>query len=209
MNRIKETKIRWIEWAVLIGFMASLLFTNVLGFSSECKSVSQSVLRLHIIANSNSDEDQKLKLDVRDAILRETGNMFESEGDLAQAKLDVQTHLPEIEKIAQDEVTRQGYSYPVKAQMTNMFFNTRTYNNITLPAGRYDALRITIGEAGGHNWWCVLYPPLCVPAAEPDQEVKEALDEEQVDLVEKNPKYDVRFAIVEFFEKWKEKCGWQ
>lgn len=208
MNHSETKKLKLAELAILAGFLLSLLLTNFLGFSSECKSISQSVLRLHILANSDSEEDQQLKLKVRDRILSETGSLFESEGDLEAAEQDVKEHLEEIQAIAQDEVIKEGYTYNVHAELTNMFFHTRTYETVTLPAGRYDALRITIGKAEGHNWWCVLYPPLCVPAAEPEKEVNETLDEEQAKLVEQSPKYDVRFAIVDFWETIKDKLGW-
>ena len=85
-----------------------------------------------------------------------------------------------------------------------MFFNTREYDGVTLPAGRYDAMRITIGEAKGQNWWCVLYPPMCIPAAQPTQELNDVLNESEMEIVTSEPKYEIRFACVELFERLKE-----
>ena len=159
------------------------------------------MLRLHILANSDSDEDQALKLKVRDAILEEYD--FGMVDNLAEAEQYASDHLDDITQTAQQVVYQEGYDYPVHAELVNMFFDTREYDDFTMPAGRYDALRITIGDAQGHNWWCVLYPPLCVPAAEPEQELEETLTEEQCDLIEDSPKYDVRFAVIDLWENMK------
>lgn len=193
-----------LEWAILIGFVCAVILGSVQTFANECKQISQSVLRLHILANSDSEEDQQLKLRVRDCILQETGSLFEVDGNLEQVEESAREHLDEIQEIAQEEVYNAGYSYPVRAELVNMPFDTRTYGEITLPAGEYDAVRITIGNAEGHNWWCVLYPPLCIPAAEPQKQVEQVLDENQTKVVESNPKYEVRFAIVEWWEQLKQ-----
>ena len=98
----------------------------------------------------------------------------------------------------------RGYHYDVNAELCNIFFNTREYDGVTLPAGRYDAMRITIGEAKGQNWWCVLYPPMCIPAAQPTQELNDVLNESEMEIVTSEPKYEIRFACVELFERLKE-----
>ena len=124
---------------------------SFVGFEADCREISQSVFRLHILANSDSQEDQDLKLKVRDRILQDTQGLFESTGDLQQTEEQVAQHLPEIREIALDEIHKQGYSYDVQIYMVNMWFETRTYDTITLPAGNYDALRIVIGNGEGHN----------------------------------------------------------
>ena len=130
--------------------------------------------------------------------------MFESTGDLQQTEEQVAQHLPEIREIALDEIHKQGYSYDVQIYMVNMWFETRTYDTITLPAGNYDALRIVIGSGEGHNWWCVLYPPLCVPAAEPQETMDDVLNQQELEVVNSDPKYEVRFAVLEWWEKLKQ-----
>lgn len=195
-------RMKKIEIAALLGIVAAVVISSFGSFSAECKGIRESVLRLHILANSDSDADQALKLKVRDRILAETGETFNAPGK-SQAEEQVRAHLDQIEAIAAAEIQANGYDYPVKAEVTNMYFETRQYGDLTMPAGKYDAVRITIGEAKGHNWWCVLYPPMCVPAAMPKQEVEDVLTQKQSGIVESNPKYEVRFAVVEAFEKLK------
>lgn len=192
------------EKALLFGLILSILVGSFSAFASDCSAIRESVLRLHILANSDSDEDQALKLKVRDRILEETGDLFENASDLENAESSAANSLELVRSIAEDEVRKQGYDYPVRAELCNMFFETRQYDDITMPAGRYDAVRITIGEAKGHNWWCVLYPPMCIPAAQPKQELEDVLTEDGMEVVTSKPKYEVRFACVELFERIKE-----
>lgn len=192
------------EKAVLIGLVLSVLIGSFTAFAGECDSVRSHVLRLHILANSDSEQDQTLKLKVRDRILEEAGHLFEDAENLADAESNAQSSLELVRSIAEEEVREQGFDYPVSAELCNMFFDTRRYDGVTMPAGRYDAVRITIGEAKGHNWWCVLYPPMCLPAAQPRQELEEALSESEVELVTSEPKYEIRFACVELIERIKE-----
>ncbi len=192
--------------AMLIGVIAVAgfsFFRGMSAFAKECGDIRQSVLRLHILANSDSDEDQALKLMVRDRILELDSELFgktEQAGALDQAEESVREKLDEIEQAAEEEVRRRGYDYPVHAELVNMYFSTREYDDFVMPAGRYDALRITIGEGKGHNWWCVLYPPLCLPAAENQQGLEELLTEEQAKIVFGQEKYRFRFAAVELWE---------
>ncbi len=200
MKSITKKHIRFIEFSVIFGMLISILVCFS-GLATESEAISNQVLRLHILANSDSEEDQQLKLKVRDAILEEYN--FYQMSSLEEAERYVADNLEAITQTAQQVVFSEGYDYPVKAEIVNMFFDTRRYEDFTMPAGRYDALRITIGNAEGHNWWCVLYPPLCVPAAEPKQELEENLTEEQCEFVGDSPKYDVRFAFVEVWENLK------
>ena len=118
-----------------------------------------------------------------------------------QAEDYLAQHLDEIERVAQQKVYDLGYDYPVQAQMVRMWFPTKSYESVTLPAGEYDALRITIGSAQGKNWWCVLYPPLCIPAAQEDKQLDDVLNEEQLEIVQSNPKYEVRFQLLEWWDQ--------
>ena len=197
-----------IEWSVLIALVFTILFGSVTTFAAECSQIREDVLRLHILANSDSEEDQALKLKVRDRILLEMGDVFETPETLEDAETAASKHLDEIREIAQQEVYDNGYDYPVHAELINMYFTTREYETFTLPAGMYDAVRITIGDAEGKNWWCVLYPPLCLPAAQSEETLEQALGEEETDLVTRNPQYEVRFAVVEWFENLKQMFSW-
>ena len=197
-----------IEISVLIGLVMTILIGSITTFATDCSQIREDVLRLHILANSDTDEDQALKLKVRDRILSESSELFENPTTLEEAKSSVIDHIEKVRQTAQDEVYANGYDYQVNAEIVNMYFTTRQYETFTLPAGMYDAVRITIGEAKGHNWWCVLYPPLCLPAAQPEEEIEQALTEEEADLVTRNPQYEVSFAVVEWFEDLKNALNW-
>ena len=156
---------KW-EWALLLGMVGTVCCSALAGTAQSYGSLEQNVLRLHILANSDSIDDQALKLKVRDKVLAQTENLFQSQPEnAADAEQLVAEHLETLEQTAQQLVWDEGYSYAVKAQLVEMPFDDRTYGEWTMPAGDYEALRITIGEAAGQNWWCVMYPFLCVPNA--------------------------------------------
>ena len=174
------------------------IVVSLCGFEGECQEIRDSVLRLHILANSDSTEAQALKLKVRDAVVEQTAGLFDGVENEGQARDIAAKTLPEIEKTAQQCVYDAGYAYPVKAELVDMYFTTRSYDTVTLPAGTYDAVRITIGEAAGQNWWCVVFPPLCVSAATDAADMEDVLTEDQQDIVENKDRYEVRFKIVEW-----------
>lgn len=185
--------------ALCFGLIVSIVF-SALYFSAECKTISDSVLRLHILANSDSADDQALKLKVRDEILKKSGELLATASTKEEAEQLTAQQMQAIVDDAQAYVYSQGYDYPVTASLLNMPFNTRIYGDIAMPAGNYDALRITIGEGKGHNWWCVMFPPICLPAAEEKQELSDVLDDEQLQIVENEPQYEIKFKFVEIYE---------
>lgn len=185
--------------ALCFGLILSIVF-SALYFSAECKTISDSVLRLHILANSDSADDQALKLRVRDEILKKSGKLLASASNKEEAKRLTAQQMQAIVDGAQEFVYSQGYDYTVTASLLNMPFNTRIYDGVAMPAGNYDALRITIGEGAGHNWWCVMYPPICLPAAEEKQELSDVLDDGQLQIVENEPQYEIKFKFVEIYE---------
>lgn len=134
--------------SIIIGIIITFGWITV--SESAVSDISSGIVRLHILANSNSEEDQTLKLKVRDRLLKEA--------DLVSGK---EIDLEEIERICKDEITKNGYNYEVKACFGKFYFPTKTYENISLPAGDYHAVRVLIGKGEGENWWCVMYPPLC------------------------------------------------
>lgn len=192
---------RWIR-ALAVGLAASVLLT-VCHFEAVCGEIRGNVLRLHILANSDSDEDQALKLRVRDAVLAESRGVMDGAVDIASATRAAQSNMPRWQAAAERCVAQNGYSYPVQVEWCEMYFTTRVYENGTLPAGIYPALRITIGEGRGHNWWCVIYPALCLPAAGGGA-LSDTLDAEACDVVQNAPRYEIRFKVVEWLEGiWK------
>ncbi|MEE1171946.1 MAG: stage II sporulation protein R [Ruminococcus sp.] len=186
--------------ALAVAFALTTLY-SVIPFQSACSEIPDEVFRLHILANSDSDDDQRLKLCVRDKVLEAGKELFTQASSKTFAEETVAKNLDMIRNAALDTVRSLGYDYDVKAELKNMYFSTRHYEDYTLPSGMYDALRITIGSGKGHNWWCVMYPSLCVSSAqERDQKAMEAFDEGEYDIVRRE-KHEYKFKIVEIYEK--------
>ena len=186
--------------SLCIAFVLTVIYST-LPFEAECTEISKETFRLHILANSDSENDQALKIKVRDRVLEYTEDLFNDAKSKIDAEKVIAENIQDINNVAYAEILNNGYNYPVKTEITNMYFTTRYYNNYTLPSGMYDALRITIGNGKGHNWWCVMYPTICVsPVEERDEKAKEAFEEKQYDIVT-NTKLQYKFKIVEIFEK--------
>lgn len=173
-----------------------------------CSNIADSVFRLHVIANSDSQEDQNLKYIVRDDILNYVSNISKSCHSKSEIIDLVKTHINDIQKIAQNTVYSKGYSYPVNVKIGNFSFPTKTYGDISLPSGFYDALRIEIGNATGKNWWCVMFPPLCfidvTSGIVPDESkdlMKENLSDEEFSLIStRDKKTKFKFKIIEVLQ---------
>ena len=166
------------------------------------KDISGKVFRLHIIANSNSDADQALKLKVRDEILKYTKEFYADCESCEEAQSITAAHLKDIQTRAQQTVAFYGYEYDVHAYTAREYFNTRVYDGFALPAGYYESLKIVIGEGLGKNWWCVMYPAVCISGCTDDFD--DTLTKEETQLVTER-KYIVRFKIIEIVERIKEK----
>ena len=194
-------KLKKIEITLVLALVFCMLF-NIGSFCAKSEKLSGKVLRLHILANSDSEKDQDLKLKVRDAILKESGFIFENVKTINEAKRKATQNLYVIEKIANDTLKKEGSTYTAKARLEKTFFETRYYNDFTMPAGVYDALRIVIGEGNGHNWWCVMFPCLCISTSVSEESL-DTLTSEQKQLIFSNPNVEVRFKCVEIYEKIK------
>ncbi len=173
-------------------------------FIKTSERISNDVFRLHILANSDDQIDQQLKLKVRDAVLEKGKDIFEGCTSLEETIERCENNIDFFESTASKCIAENGYDYPVKAYVDKEFFNTREYETITLPGGVYNALKIEIGEAKGHNWWCVMFPAICLSAVSED-EINNVLDDEESALISKNKKYEIRFKIVEIYEDIKNK----
>ena len=202
-REILETKnrqgLKLIERALLAAVFLAILFSFT-GFAVRCEDVSQEVLRLHVLANSDSEEDQELKLQVRDRILQEGAGLLDGVKTLEEAEQVVTEALPRLTQAAQDEIFSRGYDYPVSLTLADVSFTTRQYEEITLPAGVYRALQVRIGSGEGHNWWCVMFPSLCLPAAEEPAKLEDVLTPEELEIVE-GGSYEVRFQVLEWVEE--------
>ncbi len=164
----------------------------------------EELIRLHVVANSDSDEDQKIKLQVRDAVTQSLQTALKNISDVKQAKAYLEENLPQIQELANATLRACGTNQEAVVTLCKEAFDTRIYDTFTLPAGIYQALRITIGEAEGKNWWCVVFPTLCIPATVEDftdtascAGFPEAL---QAALVGENG-YEVRFYLLDTLGK--------
>lgn len=175
----------------ICGGLALCLLLSIGGVYGQAKGVREEVLRLHILANSDSTADQTLKLQVRDAVTAAAADW--ATDSPTEARRTAQEQLPRIEAVARDTLRRAGCADEVTAELTPMYFTTRQYGNITLPAGTYDAVRITIGTGKGQNWWCVMYPPLCVGGA---------TDRDTLSPLTDGEPYILRFKVLEWIESF-------
>ena len=205
----QKKTLKTIELALLIGLAAALLIGAVSLRTQE--SLSEKVVRLHVLANSDSREDQALKLRVRDRVLARTTELLEKSSDRREAESRLRGRLLELEAIAAEEIAAAGYDYAVTAQLTNTHFPTQEYDGFALPAGNYLALRIVIGDGEGQNWWCVVFPPLCTAAAAdvPASALAAGFSEAEVGLItEEDRGYVLKFKAVEWWEalrsKWED-----
>ena len=192
---------RKLETAMCLGLILAIFLGSFSGFAKKLDDLRHDVLRLHILANSDSDYDQNLKLKVRDRLLEESGNLFQGCETRSQMKQRADEKKEDIRRIAKSVLEENGCQEDVTVQLVQMQFDTREYDQITMPAGCYDALRILIGKGEGHNWWCVMYPPLCLSVAEPEI----YFDTDTVEILENPQKYEVRFKCAELWDELKEK----
>lgn len=192
---------RKIAVSVALGVVLSLV-VSIGGFAVTCDNIRREVLRLHVIAASDSEADQQLKLKVRDGVLAAGSEIFDGSVNVSNAVRKLTPELEKIEHTAENIVKENGFDYDVKVTLSREFFATRTYENVTLPAGKYLAVRVVIDEGQGKNWWCVMFPTLCLPAAVVKTEIDDVLNEKEAKLVSRNPKFEPRFKIVEIIEKY-------
>lgn len=183
-----------------------MVLSYTVPFIEASESISDEVFRLHILANSNSEADQQLKLKVRDEILIAGEELFKGCNSVEEAIKVCSENLDFFQQAAQKCIAENGAVYTVKATVDKEYFNTREYEKITLPSGIYNALKIEIGEAKGKNWWCVMFPAICLPSVSED-EINEVLSEDEIKLINSNNKYEIRFKIVEIYEKIKSKTA--
>ena len=170
--------------------------------------LAEKVVRLHVLANSDSEEDQALKLQVRDAVLSRAEYLLEAASDRKEAEGILRGQLLEFESVARETIREAGYDYPVSVELMDTEFPTKRYTGFVLPAGEYLALRVLIGEAEGQNWWCVVYPPLCAAVSTdvPVTALAIGFSEEEISLItEENPRYELKFKTVELWETLRQK----
>lgn len=195
---------------ILLFLFATFFIITAYSYASNVsEGLADNIFRLHILANSDSEEDQALKLKVRDAILEYMKTLTEDISD-KQAVIELsKNHMENFKEIAEKVIQENGYDYSVTIEIGNFYFPTKYYGNISLPAGNYDALKIEIGEAKGQNWWCSLFPPLCFVSVTSgivdeagEEYLKENLSEEEFAIVSSSSsEVEFKFKIIEMINK--------
>lgn len=210
-NIICNRKFRYSFLLLILLFLYIFVcaFSYVNAVSSD---IANSVFRLHVIANSDEKEDQELKLKVRDNVLSYMNKICENVTTKEEAILIANEHIDEFKQIALNTIHENGYDYSVNIRIGNFSFPTKTYGDISLPSGFYDALRIEIGEAKGQNWWCVMFPPLCfvdvssgIVPDDSKETIKNDLSDEEFSLISDNEDSSVKFKfkLIEWFQNVK------
>ena len=199
--------LRDVPWRrVLALFVACLVCTALWAEATQVRLASQ-VIRLHVLANSDSEEDQALKLAVRDRVLETTSALLAGETEPQAAAVLLNQHLDDIAQTAAQEISAQGHDDRVEVRLEQTWFPTRQYQGISLPAGNYLALRVLIGAAEGHNWWCVIFPSLCVPATADgfaDAAAAGGFTDAEINLMTRaNGAYVVKFRALELLQALK------
>lgn len=197
-----QRRLKLVEVALLVG-LAAFLLSGGLALRTQ-RQLADRVVRLHVLANSDSEEDQALKLLVRDRVLARATELLTEAGSREEAESLLRAELPELEELAARELRANGCGYSVTAELTATEFPTREYDGFTLPAGEYLALRVVIGQGAGRNWWCVVFPPLCTAASAdvPAAALAAGLTEDQVGLItEEDRGYVLKFKAVEWWEQ--------
>lgn len=170
-------------------------------------NIAKSVLRLHIVANSDTECDQRLKIAVRDRVLAEARHLFENTLSADHAQKVAKENIKYLEEIAKDEIEKQGYSYSAEVKVGKFAFPVKFYDDIMLPSGQYNAVQIIIGEGKGRNWWCVMYPPMCsldgITMDSGKEALKNSLSPKEYDMVSSHtPKAEIRFKIVDIINSF-------
>ena len=213
-NYLNFTKKPYIKiTCILILLITLYIFVSAYNYVEAVScDISNSVFRLHVIANSNSEEDQNLKYLVRDALLEYMNNLAANASSKEEVIEIASSHINDFKEIAKRVINENGYDYPVEIEIGNYSFPTKEYGDISLPTGYYDAMRVKIGSASGKNWWCVMFPPLCfidltsgVVEDSSKETLKDNLSTEEYALISdsNNTVINFKFKIIEFFKNVK------
>lgn len=198
-------------WYILVSLNVMLLLVLGMQYEKQCRlqqSIAEKVLRFHVLANSDSECDQTLKLKVRDAVGAQMAEVLSEAESLVECKELVTAHMDAIERTAERVIAQEGYTYTVDAFLQEVSFPVKTYGNYTFPAGKYEALELVIGEGEGHNWWCVMYPNMCFSGSlyevvdeTAERELKEVLSSEEYETILSSGNYEVEFKYLTFLNE--------
>ena len=198
---------------IVLLLLILFIFISAISYvSAVSNNIANGVFRLHVIANSDSPEDQNLKYIVRDELIKYMNTLAKDCNSKQEVIEIAKNNISNFENIAKKTIKDNGFNYIVTVEIGNFDFPTKTYGDITLPAGTYDSLKIKIGKSEGQNWWCVMFPPLCfvdvttgIVPEESKKEMKEAMPEEEYSLISNtnNSEVNFKFKLIEFFENIK------
>ena len=198
---------------IVLLLLILFIFISAISYvSAVSNNIANGVFRLHVIANSDSPEDKNLKYIVRDELIKYMNTLAKDCTSKQEVIEIAQNNISNFENIAKKTIQDNGFNYNVTVEIGNFDFPTKTYGDITLPAGTYDSLKIKIGKSEGQNWWCVMFPPLCfvdvttgIVPEESKKEMKEAMPEEEYSLISNtnNSEVNFKFKLIEFFENIK------
>lgn len=186
---------------LIFSLVSALIFCflfSMVSFSASCEDMYENIVRIRIISNSDSKEDQTLKIAVRDAILESTHELFPADADYEEVILIAKENIEQIIKTAKNTVNQEGFNYSVSAEIRKEFFDTRVYEDFTLPSGNYETLVVTLGEGKGKNWWCVMFPTVCVGAC--SARLEDSINETSAQKAYNPEKYVAKFKIIEIYE---------
>lgn len=209
-----KKEVSYIILSITVGMIVTVMVNTIKVYSNDkAQSISNEVLRFHVLANSNSEEDQKLKILVKDKTIEKFKDVISAFKSKEESVKGFEEKLKEIENYAQKVINDEGYSYKIVAEVGKSFFPTKTYGDVTLPKGEYLGLRLIIGNGTGENWWCVMFPPLCYVDEAIEGSRKGIIDDTDLEkilgtenykiIVEDTLEYRFKFKIVEMFQNIK------
>ena len=209
INIFKNPKVKMVIILTILFFIYVSLCAISYAYDIS-EDISSSVFRLHVIANSDSEADQNLKYIVRDNLLNYMNNICANCSSKEEAITIAKAHIDDFKQIALNTIHSEGYNYNVTINIGNFEFPTKYYGDISLPAGYYDALKVEIGNAKGQNWWCVMFPSLCIIdsnnisfSESSEQLLQENLSEEELSIISNTsttPDIKIKFKLIELFE---------
>jgi stage II sporulation protein R len=190
---------KWIKRSCILALILSIFWCG--GLIGDKMTLKENLIRLHIVANSDSQEDQELKLQIRDAVMEKLQPLMENIPDAQQAKAYLQNRLPELERYINDVLKKLGSAYTATVTLEKEAFDLRKYDTFSLPSGVYESLRVTIGEGQGKNWWCVIFPGLCTPKPMDDVAAGAGFSQRLTDTLENRNGYQPRFFLLDCIGK--------
>lgn len=206
---MKKTIIGVMGFILLVGLFTGIK-NNSVQAAGGIEEISEKIIRFHVLANSDSKEDQDLKLKVRDAVIEFVSPSLKNSKGIDESRKILLSLEDEVIEVAKKVIKEEGYDYSVDVELAMTNFPVKTYGNVTLPQGEYEAFRVLIGEAKGQNWWCVMFPPLCfidmtkgqISYEESEEELSKVLTEEEYSLIteEEDSKIEFRFKLADLFE---------